>query len=70
MMREDAVRAFRTVALFVERARTVMVVLAIFAFCALAFQVILAEKLHVSDRFSAARRTSTCSIGFAAFAPT
>ena len=60
----------RTIAMFVERARTVMMVLAIFALGALTFQVILAEKLRVSDRFSATRRTSTFPIGVAAFAAT
>ena len=69
-MRKDAVCAFRTVALFMERARTVMVVLAVFAFGALTFPLILAEELGVGDRFSSARRTSTFSLGFAAFATT
>ena len=70
MMRKDAICALRAVALLVERARTVMMVLAIFALCALTFQVILAEKLGVCNSFPAARRTSTFSLGFAAFATT
>ena len=70
MMREDAVCALCAVTLFVERARTVMMVLAIFALGALTFQVIAAEKLRVCKGFPTMRRTSTFSMGFAAFAAT
>ena len=47
-----------------------MVVLAVFALCALTFHVIWAEKLSVCDSFPTARRTSTFSVGFAAVATT
>ena len=66
MMREDAVRSFRTVALFVERARAVVVVLAVFAFGALSFQIVLAEKFRICNCSASARRTNTFSLGFAA----
>ena len=66
MVQEDAGCAFRTVALFVERARTIVVVLAVFAFGALTFQVILAEEFWVCNCSASSRRTSTFSLGFAA----
>ena len=69
-MRKDTIGPLRTVALLVERARTVVVILAIFALCALTFQVVLAEKLSVCDSSPTARRTSTFSVGFAAFTAT
>ena len=69
-MRKDTIGALRAVALLVERARTVVMVLAIFALGALTFQVMVAEKLNVCNSFSTTRRTSTFSIGFARFAAT
>ena len=65
-MREGAVCALRAVALFVELAWAVVVIGTCLAFGALTFKVVLVEKLLVSDRFPAARRTSTFSMGFAA----
>ena len=64
MVREDAVCALRAVALPVERAKAIVVVLAIFALRALTFHVILAEKLVVCYSFPAARRTNTFSMCF------
>ena len=45
-------------------------VLAVFAFCALAFQVVLADEFWVRGRLASSRRTSTFSLGFTASAPT
>ena len=69
-MRKDAVGALRAIALFVERTRTDMMVLAVFAFWALAFQVIVAKQLWVCDSFASARRSNTFPMGFATVAAT
>ena len=66
MAREYAAGALSTVALPVERAWTILMIGTCIALGALTFKVIWAEKLWVSDRFSAARRAITFSIGFAA----
>ena len=70
MVREDAVCALRAVALFVEGTWTIMMIGACFALGALTLNAMLAEKLLVNDRFSAAPRTNACSMGFAAVAAT
>ena len=55
MVREDASVSFRAVAFRMKFARTVMVVGAFIAFCALAFEIILTQFRSIRDGFAAER---------------